>query len=55
MDIWCIGVLLFEIIVPFQGENIHNLKHNIKHMKIIWPSNLGYEEKDLISKILRYN
>ena len=24
-------------------------------MKIKWPSNIGYEEKDLISRILRYN
>ena len=58
IDIWCIGVLLFEIItgsIPFHGENIHILKHNIKHMKIKWPSNIGYEEKDLISRILRYN
>ena len=58
VDIWCIGVLLFEIItgtIPFQGDNIHNLKNNIKHMKINWPSSIGYEEKDLISKILRYN
>ena len=58
VDIWCIGVLLFELStgrVPFQGNNIDVLKYNIRNMKISWPSDIDREEKDLISKILKYN
>ena len=58
VDIWCIGVLLFELVtgkVPFQGNNIDTLKKNIRNMNIAWPSDINYEAKDLISKILKYN
>ena len=58
VDIWCIGVLLFELItgrVPFQGNDIDTLKYNIRTMKISWPSDISSEAKDLISKILKYN
>ena len=37
VDIWCIGVLLFELTtgkVPFQGNDIETLKTNILHLKI---------------------
>ena len=37
VDIWCIGVLLFELImgnIPFQGNYIDTLKENILHLKI---------------------
>ena len=57
VDIWCIGVLLFELVTgkpPFQGDSMHNLKQNILWLKINWPKNITYEEKDLISKILKY-
>ena len=58
IDIWCIGVLLFELVtgrIPFQGNNIETLKYNIRNMNIDWPSDINYEVKDLISKILKYN
>ena len=58
VDIWCIGVLLFELVtgrVPFLGNDIHTLKNNIRLMNISWPSDINYEAKDLISKILKYN
>ena len=58
VDIWCIGVLIFELTTgksPFQGENIANLKKNILLLKINWPKDINYEERDLISKILKYN
>ena len=58
VDIWCIGVLLFELStgrVPFQGNNIDVLKYNIRNMKISWPSDIDREAKDLISNILKYN
>ena len=40
VDIWCIGVLLFELVtatVPFQGNDIDTLKENILKLKITWP------------------
>ena len=58
VDIWCIGVLLFELVtgrVPFQGTDISTLKYNIRNMRIAWPSDINYEAKDLIGKILKYN
>ena len=56
VDIWCIGVLLFELTtghVPFQGNNIETLKSNILHLKIAWPKDINPDAKDLISKILK--
>ena len=56
VDIWCIGVLLFELItgkVPFQGRDIETLKSNILHLKISWPDEMNHDAKDLISKILK--
>ena len=37
VDIWCIGVLLFELVttaVPFRGNDIDTLKENILKLKI---------------------
>ena len=56
VDIWCIGVLLFELItgkVPFQGRDIETLKSNILHLKIAWPKEMDQNAKDLVSKILK--
>ena len=56
VDIWCIGVLLFELTtgkVPFQGNDIETLKNNILHLKINWPNEMDPNAKDLISKILK--
>ena len=56
VDIWCIGVLLFELMtgsVPFQGKDIESLKSNILHLKITWPKEMNKDAKDLISKILK--
>ena len=58
VDIWSIGVLLFELVtgrVPFQGTDISTLKYNIRNMRIAWPPDINYEAKDLIGKILKYN
>ena len=58
VDIWCIGVLLFELIVgrpPFSGETEQQVKYNIMKMKINWPNNIDRDAADLISKILRGN
>jgi serine/threonine protein kinase len=56
VDIWCIGVLLFELMtgtVPFQGKDIESLKSNILHLKISWPKEMNKDAKDLITKILK--
>ena len=58
VDIWCIGVLLFELIVgrpPFSGETEQKVRYNILKMKINWPNNIDSDAADLISKILKYN
>ena len=56
VDIWCIGVLCFELItgnVPFQGNDIDTLKENILHLKISWPKDINIDAKNLIKKILK--
>jgi len=56
VDVWCIGVLLFELItgnVPFQGTDIDTLKQNILHLKIAWPKDINIDAKNLIKKILK--
>ena len=56
VDIWCIGVLLFELItgnVPFQGNDIDTLKENILHLKIAWPKDINIDAKNLIKRILK--
>ena len=56
VDIWCIGVLLFELItgnVPFQGTDIETLKENILHLRIAWPKEMNIDAKNLIKKILK--
>ena len=58
VDIWCIGVLLFELMTgvqPWSGTDIQTVKHNIMRLKINWPKNMDRTAADLISKILRYN
>jgi aurora kinase len=56
VDIWCIGVLLFELAtatVPFQGNDIDTLKDNILKLKIAWPKDINTDAKNLIMKILK--
>jgi len=56
VDIWCIGVLLFELItgnVPFQGNDIDTLQNNILKLKISWPRDINTDVKNLIMKILK--
>ena len=57
-DIWCIGVLLFELTagkVPFEGRDLDTVKRNILKLNISWPREMDDNAKDLISKILRLN
>ena len=56
VDIWCIGVLLFELStgnVPFPGNDLETLKYNITNLKINWPKDIGLDVKNLIMKILK--
>ena len=56
VDIWCIGVLLFELTtgtLPFQGETVEALKNNIINLKISWPKDINLDAKNLIIKILK--
>jgi len=58
VDIWCIGVLLFELITgqqPWKGSDVQTVKYNISRLKINWPKQIDRTAADLISKILRYN
>ena len=58
VDIWCIGVLMFELLTgqpPWIGEDVQTLKYNISNMKIRWPKNMDPDAVDLIKKTLRYN
>ena len=57
-DIWCIGVLLFELStgkVPFEGNDYTTVKYNISRLNISWPSDIEPDIKDLVSKILKKN
>ncbi len=56
VDIWCIGVLLFELITglpPFSGKDLDTLNFNIIHLKISWPKEMNQDAKNLITKILK--
>ena len=60
VDIWCLGVLLFELLTgtpPFIGQNRALLMKNIINVNIEWPSPprlpIDPDAKDLISKILK--
>ena len=56
VDIWSIGVLLFELStgkMPFEGDDVRTIVNNIEKLNIIWPSNIDPDIKDLCLKILR--
>ena len=58
VDIWCIGVLLFELMAgfsPWQGDDVQTVRYNISRLKIRWPRDIDRDAMDLISKILKYN
>ena len=56
VDLWCIGVLLFELVTatpPFIGNDLETLKANILSLKIHWPKDINVDAKNLIIKILK--
>ena len=57
IDIWCVGVLMFELLTgeaPWIGNDVATVKKNISQLNINWQKNMDKDAKDLISKILRY-
>ena len=58
VDIWCIGVLLFDLIAgyhPFKGYDMNSVRKNINKLKIKWPKGMDHDASDLIYKILKYS
>ena len=58
LDIWCIGVLMFELLTgktPFSGNNTKELNINIQQLKINWPRDINLDGKNIITKILKLN
>ena len=58
VDIWCIGVLLFELITgnpPFEGMTFEAVRNNIAKLRISWPKVMDPDAKDLCSRILKLN
>jgi len=57
-DIWCIGVLLFELTTgktPFDGNDMETVARNIIKLNISWPPKMDPDAKDLVSKLLKLN
>ena len=58
VDIWAIGILIFELMVgrePFKKDGLHSMKENILQLRINWPSSMNILAKNLITRILKFN
>ena len=56
VDIWAIGVLIFELMVgrpPFRSDGQHSMEDNIVNLRINWPKSMNLLAKNLIQKILK--
>lgn len=57
-DIWSCGIILFALLtghLPFDDENIRKLLMKVQNGRFIMPTDLSWEAKDLISKMLQVN
>lgn len=57
-DIWSCGIILFALLtghLPFDDENIRKLLLKVQSGKFNMPSDLSFEAKDLITKMLKVN
>lgn len=52
VDIWAVGVLIFEILCGYPPFKYKDLEVRVKNVDINWPSKIDKDLKDLISKIL---
>ena len=55
LDIWCIGILLYELVhgtAPFQGNNPKLIQEAISKRKIKYKSVCSKEYRDLVEKLL---
>lgn len=59
LDIWSLGILLFELIhgyAPYRGRNNEELCQKIKSgTPILFAQNCSLDAQNLIRRILRYN
>ncbi|CDW86401.1 protein kinase domain containing protein [Stylonychia lemnae] len=56
LDIWCMGILLYELVhgnAPFSGQNPRDMIDQIKARKIKWKSSCSKDYKDLVEKLLQ--
>ena len=55
MDVWCLGILLFELChgkAPFTGENPREIGKKIMAKKLVFKKGLSLEYQDLVFKLL---
>ena len=57
VDIWAIGVLLYELIhgrAPYTAESLDDIKDRMKQTEITFKKSLSPEAKDLLLKLLKF-
>lgn len=58
VDVWAIGVMLYAMThscLPFNGESIEELFHNITHSDVVYDSDVSPDLIDLLASLLRKN
>lgn len=58
IDVWCIGVLLYEMLVgkpPFEAPGKHATRDRIREVDLKFPSLVKEDARDLIRRFLQYD